>query len=82
MTSLKSKDVEISTAIQHHWNNRAAKFDDDPCHGPNRGSKFSAGSRDQLRFPYSMSVAVQDFWLFCLRSSDTRSLESTWLPEC
>ena len=33
MTSLKSKDIEISTAIEHHWNNRAAKFDDDPCHG-------------------------------------------------
>ena len=33
MTSLKSKDIEINTAIQHHWNNRAARFDDDPCHG-------------------------------------------------
>ena len=33
MTSLKSKDIEINTAIQHHWNNRAAKFDDDSCHG-------------------------------------------------
>jgi len=33
MTSLKSKDVEINTVIQHHWDNRAAKFDDDPCHG-------------------------------------------------
>jgi ubiquinone/menaquinone biosynthesis C-methylase UbiE len=33
MTSLKSKDAEINTAIQHHWDNRAAKFDDDPCHG-------------------------------------------------
>jgi ubiquinone/menaquinone biosynthesis C-methylase UbiE len=33
MTSLKSKDIEINTAIQHHWDNRAAKFDDDPCHG-------------------------------------------------
>jgi ubiquinone/menaquinone biosynthesis C-methylase UbiE len=33
MTSLKSKDAEINTAIQHHWDNRAARFDDDPCHG-------------------------------------------------
>jgi len=33
MTSLKSKDIEISTVIQHHWNNRAATFDDDSCHG-------------------------------------------------
>ncbi|MDQ1410780.1 MAG: hypothetical protein QOJ41_2515 [Acidobacteriaceae bacterium] len=33
MTSLKSKDAEINTAIKHHWDNRAAKFDDDPCHG-------------------------------------------------
>jgi len=33
MMSLKSKNTEINTAIKHHWNNRAAKFDDDPCHG-------------------------------------------------
>ena len=33
MTSLKAKDIEINAAIQHHWDNRAAKFDDDPCHG-------------------------------------------------
>jgi ubiquinone/menaquinone biosynthesis C-methylase UbiE len=30
---VKSKGVEIHTAIQHHWDNRAAKFDDDPGHG-------------------------------------------------
>src|SRR5205809_4388783 len=33
MMSLQSKDVEINTAIQHHWDKRAANFDDDPCHG-------------------------------------------------
>jgi len=33
MTTLKAKDDEITSAIKHHWDRRAATFDDESCHG-------------------------------------------------
>jgi 2-polyprenyl-3-methyl-5-hydroxy-6-metoxy-1,4-benzoquinol methylase len=33
MTTLKAKDDEITSAIRHHWDRRAATFDNEPCHG-------------------------------------------------
>ena len=58
MTSLKSKDIEINTAIQHHWNNRAAKFDDDPCHGLHSSAQREAWIEivDRLAGPTPISV--------------------------
>jgi ubiquinone/menaquinone biosynthesis C-methylase UbiE len=58
MTSLKSKEVEINTAIQHHWDNRAAKFDDDPCHGLHSSVQREAWLEilDRLAGPTPISV--------------------------
>ena len=58
MTSLKPKDVEINAAIQHHWNNRAAKFDDDPCHGLHSSAQREAWIKivDRLAGPTAISV--------------------------
>jgi ubiquinone/menaquinone biosynthesis C-methylase UbiE len=33
MTTVQPTDDEITSAIKHHWDHRAATFDDDPCHG-------------------------------------------------
>jgi len=58
MTSLKSKNIEINTAIQHHWDNRAAKFDDDPCHGLHSSAQREAWIEilDRLVGPTPLSV--------------------------
>jgi ubiquinone/menaquinone biosynthesis C-methylase UbiE len=58
MTSLKSKNIEITTAIQHHWDNRAAKFDDDPCHGLHSSAQREAWTEilRQLAGPTPLSV--------------------------
>jgi ubiquinone/menaquinone biosynthesis C-methylase UbiE len=58
MTSLKSRAVEINTAIQHHWDNRAAKFDDDPCHGLHSSAQRDAWLEilDRLAGPTPISV--------------------------
>jgi ubiquinone/menaquinone biosynthesis C-methylase UbiE len=55
---VKSKDVEINTAIQHHWDNRAAKFDDDPCHGLHSSAQREAWIEivDRLAGPTPISV--------------------------
>jgi ubiquinone/menaquinone biosynthesis C-methylase UbiE len=58
MISLKLKDVEINTAIQHHWDNRAAKFDDDPGHGLHSSGQREAWIEivDRLAGPTPISV--------------------------
>jgi ubiquinone/menaquinone biosynthesis C-methylase UbiE len=58
MPSLQSKDNEVSTAIQHHWNNRAAKFDDDPWHGLHSSAQREAWIEivDRLAGPTALSV--------------------------
>jgi 2-polyprenyl-3-methyl-5-hydroxy-6-metoxy-1,4-benzoquinol methylase len=60
MTSLKAKDADITTAIQHHWNNRAAKFDDDPCHGLHSSAQRDAWVEILARLAGNSALSVLD----------------------
>jgi ubiquinone/menaquinone biosynthesis C-methylase UbiE len=58
MTSLKSKEVNI--AIQHHWDNRAANFDDDPCHGLHSSAQRKAWMEILNRLAGPTPISVLD----------------------
>ena len=60
MTSLKAKDAEINAAIQHHWDNRAARFDDDPCHGLHTSAQRDAWIETLGRLAGAMPLSVLD----------------------
>jgi ubiquinone/menaquinone biosynthesis C-methylase UbiE len=63
MTSLKSRDIEINTAIQHHWKFCAATFDDDPGHGQHASAQREAwiGILGRLAGPTPLSVLDVDY---------------------
>jgi ubiquinone/menaquinone biosynthesis C-methylase UbiE len=60
MTPSKPMDNEINTAIKHHWDNRAAKFDEDPCHGLHSAAQRDAWIEILSRLAGASPLSVLD----------------------